>query len=264
MSCKPADRQLVVRFPHLDKGGASGMRTYQVRQLRMAGQGSMAAAPRAGWQTVSCCQGKEPFPAGAVPTPQLGYGDYTTQLLPRFAAFLFQGVELSQLELAYAITVHKAQGGEAAHVVLALSREHGRMLTRRLLYTGACSVNWDGVMRRAQRLGSIPACRLCSSGAGMGSPQGLMHIVQASRRSHTHPAHPTLSQTPGLTRAKQQLVVVSAGGEAGADPLAQAVRRKDNESRLTSLQVTLGWRGERLSSWAVGLLGCPLQVPSMC
>jgi len=46
-------------------------------------------------------------------------------------------VELSQLELAYAITVHKAQGGEAAHVVLALSREHGRMLTRRLLYTGA-------------------------------------------------------------------------------------------------------------------------------
>ena len=48
-----------------------------------------------------------------------------------------QGVELSQLELAYAITVHKAQGGEAAHVVLALSKEHGRMLTRRLLYTGA-------------------------------------------------------------------------------------------------------------------------------
>lgn len=31
VSCKPADRQLVVRFPHLDRGGASGMRTYQVR-----------------------------------------------------------------------------------------------------------------------------------------------------------------------------------------------------------------------------------------
>ena len=46
-------------------------------------------------------------------------------------------MELAQLELAYAITVHKAQGGEARHVVLALSPQHGRMLTRRLLYTGA-------------------------------------------------------------------------------------------------------------------------------
>jgi ATP-dependent exoDNAse (exonuclease V) alpha subunit len=48
----------------------------------------------------------------------------------------YQGIELSQLELAYAITVHKAQGGEAKHVVMALSPQHGRMLTRRLLYTG--------------------------------------------------------------------------------------------------------------------------------
>ncbi|KAI3435893.1 hypothetical protein D9Q98_001951 [Chlorella vulgaris] len=48
----------------------------------------------------------------------------------------YRGVELGQLELAYAITVHKAQGGEAEHVVLALSPQHGRMLTRRLLYTG--------------------------------------------------------------------------------------------------------------------------------
>lgn len=48
----------------------------------------------------------------------------------------YQGVELSQLDLAYAVTVHKAQGGEARHVVLALSPHHGRMLSRRLLYTG--------------------------------------------------------------------------------------------------------------------------------
>jgi ATP-dependent exoDNAse (exonuclease V) alpha subunit len=48
----------------------------------------------------------------------------------------YQGMELAQLELAYAITVHKAQGGEAKHVVMALSPQHGRMLTRRLLYTG--------------------------------------------------------------------------------------------------------------------------------
>jgi len=48
----------------------------------------------------------------------------------------YQGIELAQLELAYAITVHKAQGGEAKHVVMALSPQHGRMLTRRLVYTG--------------------------------------------------------------------------------------------------------------------------------
>ncbi len=47
-----------------------------------------------------------------------------------------QSAELQQLELAYAITVHKAQGGESQHVVLALAPVHGRMLTRRLLYTG--------------------------------------------------------------------------------------------------------------------------------
>ncbi|PSC71270.1 exodeoxyribonuclease V subunit alpha [Micractinium conductrix] len=88
----------------------------------------------------------------------------------------YQGVELAQLELAYAITVHKAQGGEAAHVVLALSPVHGRMLTRRLLYTG-------------------------------------------------------------LTRAKRQLVVVSTGTtSSGATPLQKAVRKKDSEIRLTSLQ----------------------------
>ena len=48
---------------------------------------------------------------------------------------VYTGAEMHQLELAYAITVHKAQGGEAHQVVLALSPAHGRMLTRRLLYT---------------------------------------------------------------------------------------------------------------------------------
>lgn len=51
--------------------------------------------------------------------------------------FLFlQGAELSQLDLAYAVTVHKAQGGEAKNVILVLAPQHGRLLTRPLLYTG--------------------------------------------------------------------------------------------------------------------------------
>jgi exodeoxyribonuclease V alpha subunit len=43
--------------------------------------------------------------------------------------------ELDRLVPAYAITVHKAQGSEYPAVVLPLSRQHGRMLRRNLVYT---------------------------------------------------------------------------------------------------------------------------------
>ncbi|MEK0081563.1 ATP-dependent RecD-like DNA helicase [Benzoatithermus flavus] len=43
--------------------------------------------------------------------------------------------ELDQLALAYAVTVHKAQGSEYPAVVVPLLRQHGRMLRRNLLYT---------------------------------------------------------------------------------------------------------------------------------
>jgi len=43
--------------------------------------------------------------------------------------------ELDALALAYAITVHKAQGSEYPAVVIALASQHFRMLDRRLVYT---------------------------------------------------------------------------------------------------------------------------------
>ncbi len=43
--------------------------------------------------------------------------------------------ELDRLMPAYAVTVHKAQGSEYPVVVLPLSRQHGRMLRRNLVYT---------------------------------------------------------------------------------------------------------------------------------
>jgi exodeoxyribonuclease V alpha subunit len=43
--------------------------------------------------------------------------------------------ELDCLAIAYAVTVHKAQGSEYPAVVLPLLRQHGRMLRRNLLYT---------------------------------------------------------------------------------------------------------------------------------
>ena len=85
-----------------------------------------------------------------------------------------QGVELGQLELAYAITVHKAQGGEARHVVLALSPLHGRMLTRRLLYTGGWVGGWQGRSTSGSRAPALRSTRLCvlSCLAGLPCPGG--------------------------------------------------------------------------------------------
>jgi len=44
--------------------------------------------------------------------------------------------ELDELVLAYATTIHKAQGSEYPAVVIPLSTQHYPMLTRKLLYTG--------------------------------------------------------------------------------------------------------------------------------
>jgi len=47
----------------------------------------------------------------------------------------YSGEELDQLQLAYAITIHKSQGSEYPAVVIPLLTQHYRMLQRNLLYT---------------------------------------------------------------------------------------------------------------------------------
>jgi len=47
----------------------------------------------------------------------------------------YVGEEVEQLELAYAITIHKSQGSEYPAVVIPLLTQHFRMLQRNLLYT---------------------------------------------------------------------------------------------------------------------------------
>ena len=49
----------------------------------------------------------------------------------------YAGAELWEIELAWATTVHKAQGSESKAVVVVLSPAHRPQLTRRLFYTGA-------------------------------------------------------------------------------------------------------------------------------
>ena len=44
--------------------------------------------------------------------------------------------DLDELVLAYAVSIHKAQGAESLVVVIPLSTQHYVMLQRNLLYTG--------------------------------------------------------------------------------------------------------------------------------
>jgi exodeoxyribonuclease V alpha subunit len=48
----------------------------------------------------------------------------------------YELTELDELVLAYATTVHKAQGSEYDIVILPLTMQHYNMLQRNLLYTG--------------------------------------------------------------------------------------------------------------------------------
>jgi len=44
--------------------------------------------------------------------------------------------EMNNLMLAYAMTIHKSQGSEFSYVIMPISKEHKRMLTKEIVYTG--------------------------------------------------------------------------------------------------------------------------------
>lgn len=59
---------------------------------------------------------------------------FTTEFDGRAVAYSFG--ELDELALAYAATIHKAQGSEYPAVVIPITTQHYPMLQRNLLYTG--------------------------------------------------------------------------------------------------------------------------------
>ena len=76
--------------------------------------------------------------AGSTPSMEVSFPPSSTVITsaPELRVFEYSGRELDVLDLAWATTVHKAQGGEAKAVLLALSPSHRPLLSRRLLYTG--------------------------------------------------------------------------------------------------------------------------------
>jgi exodeoxyribonuclease V alpha subunit len=53
-----------------------------------------------------------------------------------FREILYEKDDLSELDLAYAITIHKSQGSEFEVVILPMMTQHYKMLFRNLIYTG--------------------------------------------------------------------------------------------------------------------------------
>lgn len=59
---------------------------------------------------------------------------------------IYKKEDLRNLQLAYAITIHKAQGGQAPIVIMPVSTSHYVMLVRNLIYTGLTRAERIGVM----------------------------------------------------------------------------------------------------------------------
>ena len=104
----------------------------------------------------------------------------------------YSGMELSHLDLAYAVTIHKAQGGEAKHVVMALSPQHGRLLTRPLLYTGITRARETLVM--AVESSSIDPISVAINTIGMETRlSALVERLVSSATESSLPFHDTIS-----------------------------------------------------------------------
>ena len=110
--------------------------------------------------------------------------------------------ELDELVLAYATTIHKAQGSEYPAVVIPLATQHYAMLARNLLYTGvtrgkrlvvivgsrkalAMAVRNGGARRRWSKLSEWlrPGARSSPESHGAGSPGGSRAGFPAPDRS---------------------------------------------------------------------------------
>jgi len=104
----------------------------------------------------------------------------------------YSGMELSHLDLAYAVTIHKAQGGEAKHVVMALSPQHGRLLTRPLLYTGITRARETLVM--AVESSSVDPISVAINTVGMETRlSALVERLVSSAADSSLPFHDVIS-----------------------------------------------------------------------
>jgi exodeoxyribonuclease V alpha subunit len=74
----------------------------------------------------------------------------TVAFFPDHREVVYQRDDITELDLAYAITIHKSQGSEFEAVIIPVLTQHFKMLFRNLLYTG---------LTRARRLAVLVGTR---------------------------------------------------------------------------------------------------------
>ena len=104
--------------------------------------------------------------------------------------------ELDELSLAYALTIHKAQGSEYPAVVMPLHTQHFLMLQRNLFYTGVTRGKTRGRRRLARR---------GNGGTAPGHEPRWFRASAAVTRNST-----------GWRKEHRRLTRVFSGGAAGA------------------------------------------------
>ena len=113
------------------------------------------------------------------------------------AARALKNMQLDELVLAYATTIHKAQGSEYPAVVIPLSTQHYAMLARNLLYTGVTRGK-QLVVLVGQRRALAIAVRKPS---GARTETVVPHVNRCQHISCTPPARKRMVNAPPASRA---------------------------------------------------------------
>lgn len=90
----------------------------------------------------------------------------------------YRHYELDQLSLAYAITVHKAQGSEFDEVLMPLHTQHYIMLSRKILYTG--------ITRARKKVVLIGSYRALTLAVGNVAPDSRNSFLREKLRNNLH------------------------------------------------------------------------------
>ncbi|KAK9811560.1 hypothetical protein WJX72_005917 [[Myrmecia] bisecta] len=121
----------------------------------------------------------------------------------------YRGRAIQELELAWATTVHKAQGGESQVVVLVLSASHRPMLQRRLLYTAVTRAKDLLIVVSSQ--GAIQmAVQQAESSARLSSLMERLQLTATSMGVNTQ-QHITFGSHPGTEAAPSEAVPAIVG-----------------------------------------------------
>ena len=122
--------------------------------------------------------------ASARPTGREGHGLHFMAVFPRratpsegFAAFHLEALR-GDLELGYAMTVHKAQGSEFDHVALVLPDEDLPLLTREILYTALTRCHRSATIVGSPELLAVGASRVIDRHSG------VAERIRARLKSH--------------------------------------------------------------------------------